>query len=63
MPWVQLATSGLHLGSRDNKRRWRGDVPLVIYDVGKKRSLGWVATHMSAEAVSIAARRLIEQWV
>lgn len=44
------------------KRGWPGDVPVVIYDMSKMRKLGWMATHTSAEAVRIAARRLIEQW-
>ena len=43
------------------RRGWPGDVPLVIYDVSKMRKLGWIATHTSAEAVRIAARRLVEQ--
>lgn len=45
------------------RRGWPGDVPLVIYDVSKMEKLGWSAAHTSAEAVRIAARRLIEQWV
>jgi UDP-glucose 4-epimerase len=42
------------------KRGWPGDVPMVIYDVSKLKSLGWQATHTSAEAVRIATRRLLE---
>ncbi len=45
------------------KRGWPGDLPLVSYDVSKMRRLGWVTTHTSAEAVRIAARRLIAQRV
>lgn len=42
------------------KRGWPGDVPVVIYDVSKMKSLGWKARYTSAEAVRIATRRLIE---
>ena len=42
------------------KRGWPGDAPTVIFDVSKMKSLGWEARHTSAEAVRIAARRLIE---
>jgi UDP-glucose 4-epimerase len=42
------------------QRGWPGDVPLVIYNVDKMRQLGWRAKHTSAEAVRIAARRLLK---
>ncbi len=42
------------------KRGWPGDVPMVIYDVSKLKSLGWKARHTSAEAVRIATKRLLE---
>ncbi|MDP2948458.1 MAG: NAD-dependent epimerase/dehydratase family protein [Chloroflexota bacterium] len=41
-------------------RGWPGDVPVVIYDVDKIKELGWRAKHTSAEAVRIAARRLLD---
>lgn len=41
------------------KRGWPGDVPQVIYDVGKMERLGWRARHSSAEAVRLATRRLL----
>jgi UDP-glucose 4-epimerase len=41
------------------KRGWPGDAPIVIYDVSKMRKLGWEVRHTSAEAVRIAAKRLI----
>jgi UDP-glucose 4-epimerase len=40
-------------------RGWPGDVPQVIYDVNKMKQLGWTARCSSAEAVRIAARRLL----
>ena len=44
------------------KRGLQGDVRLVIYDVSKM-SAGWIPTLASADAVCIAARRLIEHWL
>lgn len=41
------------------RRGWPGDAPFVIYNVSKIKKLGWEAKHSSAEAVRIAARRLI----
>jgi UDP-glucose 4-epimerase len=40
-------------------RGWKGDVPIVRFDVSKLKSLGWNAARTSAEAVrdSIAAMR------
>jgi UDP-glucose 4-epimerase len=40
-------------------RGWKGDVPIVRFDVSKIKSLGWTARRTSAEAVrdSIAAMR------
>jgi UDP-glucose 4-epimerase len=42
------------------QRGWPGDVPVVIYDVSKMKQLGWRAKYTSAEAVRIAARRLLD---
>jgi UDP-glucose 4-epimerase len=41
------------------KRGWPGDQSIVIYDISKMSKLGWEAKHTSAEAVRIAARRLM----
>jgi len=41
------------------KRGWLGDVPVVRFNVSKIAKLGWEAKHSSAEAVRIAARRLL----
>lgn len=43
------------------KRGWRGDVPLVRFNVDKMIKIGWKASHTSADAVRIAAKRLIAQ--
>ncbi|HEU4758793.1 MAG TPA: NAD-dependent epimerase/dehydratase family protein [Dehalococcoidia bacterium] len=42
------------------RRGWPGDVPVVIYDAGKMKRLGWQAGHTSAEAVRAALRRILQ---
>ena len=42
-------------------RGWPGDAPYVIFNVDKIKGLGWQPKHTSAEAVRIAAKRLMEQ--
>ena len=44
-----------------SKRGWPGDVPVVRFNVDKMAKLGWKASHTSADAVRIAAKRLIDQ--
>lgn len=58
----EMGLRGVKVRYTGGKRGWPGDVPLVIYDVGKMKRLGWVARYTSADAVRIAARRLLEQW-
>ena len=40
-------------------RGWAGDAPVIHFNVGKMKKLGWQASHSSDEAVRLAARRLI----
>lgn len=42
-------------------RGWPGDVPKVLFNSGKMRTLGWEAKHTSSDAIRVAARRLLEQ--
>jgi len=58
----EMGLSNVRLRYTGGARGWPGDVPLVIYDAGKARALGWKAKHSSAEAVRIAVRRLLEQF-
>jgi UDP-glucose 4-epimerase len=44
-------------------RGWPGDAPYVLFNVDKMKQLGWQAKHDSAEAIRIAARRLIAQGI
>jgi UDP-glucose 4-epimerase len=59
----EMGLENVRIRYTGGRRGWPGDVPLVMYDMNKMRRLGWVATHTSAEAVRIAVRRLLEQWV
>ena len=43
------------------KRGWPGDVTQVCFDLAKMKKLGWMPQHTSAEAVRIAAKRLVAQ--
>jgi UDP-glucose 4-epimerase len=41
-------------------RGWPGDAPYVLFNTEKMRAVGWESKHTSAEAVRMAARRLID---
>lgn len=41
------------------KRGWLGDVPIVHFNLGKMTKLGWASQYSSADAVRLAARRLL----
>jgi len=43
------------------KGGWKGDVPIVRYNIEKAKKLGWQPRYTSDEAVRIAARRLLDQ--
>jgi UDP-glucose 4-epimerase len=62
---IAVSVSGLAPGSVNydytgGDRGWKGDVPIVRFDVSRIKSLGWRAGRTSAEAVrdSIAAMRV-----
>ncbi|MGI8890868.1 MAG: NAD-dependent epimerase/dehydratase family protein [Chthoniobacterales bacterium] len=42
-------------------RGWKGDVPIVRFDVSKIKSVGWQAERTSAEAVRVSIRAMIAQ--
>jgi UDP-glucose 4-epimerase len=44
-------------------RGWKGDVPVVRFDCGKIKSLGWKAGRSSAEAVTDAMKAMREELV
>jgi UDP-glucose 4-epimerase len=43
------------------KRGWRGDVPVVRFDVSKIKALGWQARRTSTEAVRDSIRAMIKE--
>jgi len=56
----EMGLNGVKFRYTGGKRGWPGDTPVVIYDVSKMKGRGGGAKHTSAEAVRVAARRLIE---
>lgn len=50
---------GVKIEYTGGDRGWKGDVPRVRYDVGKIKGLGWRAPRTSAEAVRVAARKML----
>jgi UDP-glucose 4-epimerase len=55
----EMGLKDVRLRFTGGERGWPGDVPKVFYDVSKINRLGWQAKYSSAEAVRIAARRLL----
>jgi UDP-glucose 4-epimerase len=43
------------------QRGWPGDAPIVVYDVGKVKEIGWTARHSSEQAVRVCTQRLIKE--
>jgi UDP-glucose 4-epimerase len=61
---IVIAEMGLDAGRvrirhTGGARGWPGDAPRMGFDVSKMRRLGWRAGCGSAEAIRIAARRLL----
>ena len=57
----EMGLSGVKFKYTGGRRGWKGDVPVVHFDVEKIKRLGWVAKHSSDEAVREAAHRLIKE--
>lgn len=57
----EMGLSGVKFKYTGGRCGWKGDVPVVHYDVEKIKKLGWKAKHGSDEAVREAARRLIKE--
>jgi UDP-glucose 4-epimerase len=55
----EVGLNGVKFRFTGGSRGWPGDVPVVIYDMGKMKKLGWSARYSSAQAVRIATRRLL----
>jgi UDP-glucose 4-epimerase len=55
----EMGLGGVKYRCKGGRRGWPGDVPVVHFDVGKMKGLGWAVKHTSDEAVRIATRRLL----
>ena len=63
---IAVEESGLALGAvqyefTGGERGWKGDVPIVRFDVRKIKSTGWQAQRTSVEAVRDSVRAMIKQ--
>ncbi len=56
----EMALQDVKFSFTGGQRGWPGDVPRVWFDLGKIKSYSWQPRYSSAEAVRIAARRLID---
>jgi UDP-glucose 4-epimerase len=57
----EMGLKDVRLRYTGGERGWPGDVPKVFYNVDKINKLGWKAKYSSAEALRIAAQRLLAQ--
>lgn len=63
---VEIVTTAMGLENvkfeyTGGKRGWKGDVPIVRFNLEKIYKLGWKATHNSGEAVRLSIRELLEE--
>lgn len=57
----KMGLKGVKLIYTGGDRGWKGDVPVVRFDLEKLHSLGWRARYSSAEAIRISVKELSEQ--
>ncbi len=57
---AEMRLSGVKLSFSASDRGWKGDVPVVRFDLDKIHSLGWKAKHSSREAVDRTIREILE---
>lgn len=55
-----LKLQGVELNFSEGDRGWKGDVPVVRFDLGKIHALGWRANHGSRAAVERTIREILE---
>lgn len=55
----EMGLSNVKFKYTGGKRGWPGDVPFVPFNISKMAKLGWKPNHTSADAVRIAAKRLL----
>ena len=55
----EIGLDDVRFKNTGGKRGWRGDVPVIRFNVDKMVGMGWRAKHTSDDAVRVAARRLL----
>ncbi|MFC2002719.1 NAD-dependent epimerase/dehydratase family protein [Chloroflexota bacterium] len=56
----EMGLTDVNISYSGGKRGWPGDMPSVIYDMGKMKRMGWEAGYTSSEAIRMATRRLLD---
>ena len=51
----------IHLDYSGGDRGWKGDVPKILFDTNKIRSLGWKNQHSSLEAIRLSLESLLDE--
>jgi len=51
----------IHLDYTGGDRGWKGDVPKILFDTNKIRSLGWKNQHSSLEAIRLSLESLLDE--
>lgn len=54
-----MSLEGVKLVYAGGDRGWKGDVPIVRFNLGKIHSLGWRSRHSSREAVALTIREIL----
>lgn len=57
----EMGLDGCKIKLKGGERGWPGDQAKIALNISKIRALGWEPKHNSAQAVRIAAQRMIEQ--
>ncbi len=57
----EMKLSNVRYDFTGGDRGWKGDVPVVRFDLAKAHGRGWRAKHNSAEAMTLAIRAMIEE--
>jgi UDP-glucose 4-epimerase len=56
-----MGLTGVRLVHTGGKRGWKGDVPVVRFDLTKIHALGWKARHTSREAIRRSIEELLKE--
>ncbi|MFH1445580.1 MAG: NAD-dependent epimerase/dehydratase family protein [Nanoarchaeota archaeon] len=56
----EMGLSSVELQHTGGDRGWKGDVPVVRFDITKIHNLGWKSKHNSSEAIRLSIKELLE---